>query len=200
MRSHSVIGRLRALAKKKRLVIGERHFAHWLRRRSRRRCHLRRHQRTEGKRQDLRKWRVKGSKVKRWKMCVTLSVCAGACGCVLTHGSPGAVCVRAAAPQIQADVGSSQWGPAPGEASSASGRHTQSSLQVGETGRNDADKWRERDRWEISRERGEKIGEREATGFQNICDVRMHNSIATGDQTQIKPAEASNSNSKQPCP
>lgn len=41
-------------------------------------------------------------------MFVTLSVCACACGCMLTHGSPGAVCVCAVAPQVGADVGSSQ--------------------------------------------------------------------------------------------
>lgn len=39
-------------------------------------------------------------------------------------------------------------------------------------------------------ERG-KIGEREATGFQNICNVSVHNSSATRDQSQFKAAEAS---------
>lgn len=37
----------------------------------------------------------------------------------------------------------------------------------------------------------EEIGEREATGFQNICDVSMHTSVATGYQSQFKPAETS---------
>lgn len=62
-------------------------------------------------------------------MFVTLSVCACACGCMLTHGSLGAVCVCAVAPQVGADVGSSQWGPVSGEPSSVSGPHKQSSLQ-----------------------------------------------------------------------
>lgn len=103
------------------------------------------------------------------------------------------------APQAQADVGSSQRGPATGEPSSASGPHTQSSLWAGEGGRNGADKWREGDRWEISRERGEEIGEREATGFQTICDVSMHSSVATGNRSQFKAGEASK-NSKHSCP
>ena len=58
-----------------------------------------------------------------------LSVCSSACRCVLTHSSPGAVCVRAVAPLVQAVAGSSQWGPAPDEPSSAGGPHTQSSLR-----------------------------------------------------------------------
>lgn len=96
------------------LAIAEHHVSHL----ARRRCHLRGHQLTEGKREDLRKWKVKGDKVKRaakeieWKfkkkMFGTLSVCVDACGCMLTHGSLGAVCVCAVAPQVQADVGSSQ--------------------------------------------------------------------------------------------
>lgn len=65
LRSHWVTGHLRALAKKKRSVIGEHHFAHWARKRSRRRCHLRRHQWAKGKRQGLRIWEMKGGKVKR---------------------------------------------------------------------------------------------------------------------------------------
>lgn len=54
---------------------------------------------------------------------------------------------------------------------------------------------------EISRDRGEKenIGERkrEATGFQSICDLSMH-TVAIGDQSLFKPAEASK-NSKHSC-
>lgn len=58
---------------------------------------------------------MKGRKVKRgvkeegWeiKMCVCEPVCAHACRCVLTHGSPRAVCVCAVAPRIQAGVGCS---------------------------------------------------------------------------------------------
>lgn len=42
-------------------MIGDRHVAQW----ARRRCHLRGHQLTEGKRKDLRKWRVKRGKVKK---------------------------------------------------------------------------------------------------------------------------------------
>lgn len=49
------------------------------------------------------------------------------------------------------------------------------------------------------REREEGIGVREATGFQNICDVRTHNSVATGDQSKFKPAQASK-NSKHSSP
>lgn len=60
---------------------------------------------------------MKGGKVKRgaedigWEMikknCV-YSVCVCLCMRMLTHGSPGAACVRAVALQVQADVGSSQ--------------------------------------------------------------------------------------------
>lgn len=35
-------------------------------------------------------------------------VCGGSCRCALTHRSPEAACVRAAAPQVQAGAGSSQ--------------------------------------------------------------------------------------------
>lgn len=63
-------------------------------------------------------------------------MCGGACGCILTHSSPGAARVRAVVPQVQADAG----GPVLGMSSSASGRYTQSSLWVGERGRKDADK------------------------------------------------------------
>lgn len=45
----------------------------------------------------------------------------------------------------------------------------------------------------------DEIGEREATGFQNICDVSVHQSFATGDQSQFKPEEALK-NSKHSCP
>lgn len=37
----------------------------------------------------------------------------------------------------------------------------------------------------------EKIEEREATGLENICDVSVQNSFATGTKSQLKPAEAS---------
>lgn len=121
-------------------------------------------------------------------------MCAGPCGCMLTHSCPGATCARAVVPQVQADAG----GPVPGMLSSASGHYSQSSLWVGQGGRKDADKWREGDRWEISREREKEIGEREATGFQNICAVSMHDSVAIGDQSQFKPTEASK-NSKYSC-
>ncbi len=47
-----------------------------------------------------------------------------------------------------------------------------------------------------STDRGER---RKATRFQNICDVSMHNSVATGYQSQFKPAEASE-NSKHSLP
>lgn len=52
----------------------------------------------------------------------------------------------------------------------------------------------EQDRWEISADRErerEKIGEREATGLENICDVSVQNNFATGSESQSKPAEAS---------
>lgn len=129
---------------------------------------------------------MKGGKVTNKNVCA-VSVCAGACSCVLTHGSPGAVCVCAVALWIQVDVGSSHRGPGPVEPSCASGPHTHSCLWVGKWDR-DRDrvgtvKHREGDRWEISRGRGEKIGEREATGFQNICDVNMHNSVAIGNHS-----------------
>lgn len=60
---------------------------------------------------------------------MSVCVCSSACRCVLTHGSPGAVCVRAVAPLVQAVAGSSRWGPAPDEPSSAGGPHIQSSLR-----------------------------------------------------------------------
>lgn len=78
------------------------------------------------------------------------------CRSLLTHGSPGAVCVRAVAPRVQADTESSQRGPAPGEPSFASGPHTRSSLRVGGRGRNGAVNKRDGDRWEISGERSER--------------------------------------------
>lgn len=105
----------------------------------------------------------------------------------MTHSSPGAACVRAVALKVQADAGD----PVPDMPSFASGYYSQSSLRVGERGRKDADKWKEGDRWEISRGREEEIGEREATGFQNICAVSMHDSVAIGDQSQFKATEAS---------
>lgn len=37
----------------------------------------------------------------------------------------------------------------------------------------------------------EKMGGREATGLQNICEVSVHNSFATGYEAQLKPAETS---------
>lgn len=75
-------------------------------------------------------------------------------GCVLTHGSPEAVCVfRVVAEQNQADAGSCQQGPAPGEPSCASGRHTQSFLWVRKRGGMVQISKKQGDRWEISRER-----------------------------------------------
>lgn len=121
-------------------------------------------------------------------------MCASAFGCMLTHSSPGAACGRAAVLKVQADAG----GPVPDMPSSAYGYYSLSYLWVGERGRKDADKWKEGDRWEISRGREEEIGEREATGFQNICAVSMHHSVAIGDQSQFKPTEDSK-NSEHSC-
>lgn len=64
------------------LAIAEHHVSHL----ARRRCHLRGHQLTEGKREDLRKWKVKGGKVKRaaeeieWKF-KKKNVCDSVCVC-----------------------------------------------------------------------------------------------------------------------
>lgn len=77
---------------------------------------------------------------------------------VLTHSSPGATCARAVAvPQVQADAG----GPVPGMSSSASGRHTQSSLWEGETEGGKMQISREKETDGRSAERGGEKGERE---------------------------------------
>lgn len=149
-------------------VIGEHRVAQWARRRSRRRCHLRRHQRTEGKRQDLRKLKVKvgkvtgGAKEIGWEIknvCDSVCVCrcmrmrvdsrfsrGSVCSCCCSTGPGGCwiLSLRSCAWRAFFCL----WAP-----------HTL--LSVGGRNRMVKYKWREGDRWEISRER-----EREKRGLE----------------------------------
>lgn len=132
----------------------------------------------EGGPEEMERKRSSSKKKKKQKGGI-ISVYASACDCMLTDHSPGPLCVCAVAPHFQADVGSSEWGPEPGEPSSVSGPRKESSLLGAGGGVQEGMKWISEGTDGRSAESVNERG-RERCNMMSDCMWWKHTSVAKG--------------------